>query len=292
MDKILADDIYFINKFMYSVQKNRIALGNWIDAKVRDGFLITQRQQKLYDALIEQEKLAKRFAREIIEQTPIWAEFFEKIKGVAESLATSLMAEIVDIKRFNTISKLWAYAGLLGGYYEAECDKGHKLVLSSDHHKTCPIFESEPEDLCGGNITMVKHIEGQSPKRKKGYHFLFNTTLKTICWKVAEQMRKQGDDYFKKIYYTELEKQGYVRTLKDKKEIDDPDKYEYTALTHAKIPKLHAMNRANRKVIKRFLAHLWEAWTELEGGEVRLPYVIEKLGHTGYVSWKELKRTL
>lgn len=289
---MLREDINFINKFLYSVQKHRIMLSNWMDAKKRDGIESTPRQILLYEALEKQENIAKKMARDIVEMTPIWAEFFENTKGVAECLATSLLAEIGDIKRFGTVSKLWAYAGLLGGYYLASCENGHKLILSSDHHKTCPVFSNENDEPCSGLIKIDEHIEGQSPKRKKGYHFLFNGNLKTICWKVAEQMRKQGDDYYKKIYYGELEKQGYVRTLKSKKEETDPDKYEYTALPHAKIPKMHAMNRANRKVMKRFLSHLWEAWTALEGGDVRPPYVIEKLGHQGYVKWADLKQQI
>lgn len=293
MDTILRDDIYFINKFLYSVQKHRIALSNWMDAKKRQGIEVTVRQKNLYEAMEQQENIAKKMARDIVEMTPIWGEFFEHTKGVAESLATSLLAEIGDIKKFGTISKLWAYAGLLGNYYEGSCDKGHKLILSSkDSHKTCPVFDNESGNRCGGNVTIAEHVEGKSPKRKKGCHFLFNSKLKTIGWKVAEQMRKQGDDYYKQIYYKELEKQGYVRTLKGKKEETDPDKYEYTALPHATITKMHAMNRANRKVMKRFLSHLWEAWTALEGGEVRPPYVIEKLGHHGYVKWADLKQQL
>jgi hypothetical protein len=40
---------------------------------------------------------------------------------------------------------------------------------------------------------------------------------------------------------------------------------------------------ARWKTVKLFLAHLWEAWCEVEGIIPRRPYVIDVLGHGGYI---------
>ncbi len=43
---------------------------------------------------------------------------------------------------------------------------------------------------------------------------------------------------------------------------------------------LHRIESVARwKMVKLFLAHLWEAWSDAEGIERRVPYVVEKLGH-------------
>lgn len=271
MDTQLKDDIKFINKFLYSVQKHRIALKNWIDAKERDGIKPSERILTLYESMILQEAIAKKMAKDIVSLSPLWDDFFENISGVGESLATSLIAEIGDISKFQTPSSLWAYAGLIAEYVKATCSNGHKLVMSSDKHKTCPVFDNEKKEPCGGEITIVERIKGSSPKRTKGHHYLFNSSLKMICWKISEQMIKQGDDYFRDIYYKEKEKQ---------------------ANQHPDLSKGHIHNRAKRKMVKIFLVHLWEAWREAEKLEIRTPYVIEKLGHQGYVAWAELRQIL
>ena len=44
--------------------------------------------------------------------------------------------------------------------------------------------------------------------------------------------------------------------------------------------KKHVHFAALRKMIKLFLAHLWEKWRELEGLPTRVPYAVEYLNHT------------
>lgn len=271
MENELRDDIKFIDKFLYSIQKHRIGLFNWIDAKRRDGIEPSARTLKLYKAMEEQEAAAKRMAKDIVSLTAIWPEFFENISGVGECLAASLIAEIGDISRFPTVSSLWAYAALIAEYHKAKCANGHKLIVSSNKHKECPVFDNEEGDPCGGKMEYVEHVKGKAPKRVKGHHYLFNNRLKTICWKISEQMIKQGDQFYRDIYYKEKEKQLN----------QNPD-----------IQLGHAHNRAKRKMVKMFLSNLWEAWRVCEKLEIKPPYAIEELGHQGYIQWADLKEML
>lgn len=293
MDNILRDDIRFINKFLYSIQKHRIALQNWIDAKNRDKIEVSKRILQLQEDLESQEKTAKKMAKDIVVCASIWDEFFENIRGVGECLSTSLIADIGDISKFPTISSLWAYAGLTCEYVKAECSNGHKIIMSSDKHKICPIFENKKKEKCGGVITIIEKVKGKAPKRIRGHHYLFNNRLKMTCWKIGEQLVKQGDDYYREIYYKEKEKQQNLSHSASDTQTHDASQIKFdTQIKNAELTKLHIHNRAKRKMVKRFLANLWEAWRVCEGLEIRLPYVIEKLGHQGYIKWAELKQIL
>jgi len=290
MDTQLRDDIRFINKFLYAIQKHRIELGNWLDAKKRDGIEPSDRSKTLFDNLTDQEVQAKRMAKDIVSLSAVWEEFFLNINGVAEALATSLMAEIQDINRFKTPSSLWAYAGLTAEHVKASCSKGHKMLMSSDKHKTCPVFDNDKNDPCGGIVTIDERVNAV-PKRVKGYHYLFNNKLKTTCWKISEQLVKQGDEHFKSIYrtakkYYEIKASEaglIVVPAEELRRMKDKSKY---------ISKGHIESRARRKMVKHFLVYLWEAWRACEHLDVRTPYVVEKLGHQGYIQWAELKALL
>lgn len=287
METNLRDDIRFINKFLYSIQKHRIMLNNWKQAKEKDGIEPSKRVLKLTREMSLQEAAARRMALDIVSFHPLWGYFFANMRGISESLATSLMAEIGDISRFNNPSRLWGYAGLVGGYFKSKCSAGHKFMSASDMHRTCPIFSDDKDTPCGAEVTVVEQVKGKAPKRTTGWHYLFNSRLKTTCWKISGQLVKQGDAFYRNLYLTKKE---YYRNravtegltvlpapeMKGKTEKDG-----YMSVGHID-------NRARRHMVKVFLVHLWEAWREVEGLELRTPYVIEKLGHQGYVKWADL----
>ncbi len=293
MNQQLRDDLRFINKFLYAIQKYRIELENWIRAKERDGINPLKTAKKLFADIEAQEKAAEGMANEIVKPTAIWEEFFQHIKGVGPRLSTSLLAEIGDISRFDTVSCLWAFMAMIAEYVKAKCLKGHKIIMSSDKHKECPIPCNRDSEPCRGKLEYIERIKGEAPKRIRGYHYLFNTRLKMICWKVGEQLVKQGNKHYRniydkaKIYYAnKARKEGLTiipaAVLKTKKKADK-EKY---------ISEGHIHNRAKRKMVKMFISNLWEAWRLCEGLEVRPPYVIEKLGHQRYISWPEVKQIL
>ncbi len=302
-----ADDIRFGNKFLYSIQKHRIMLKAWIGAKERAGVTVSKKALMLYDQLVHQEAEALKIVRTIVRKTTLWDDFFENITGVAERLATSLMGEIKQIGNFRTVSSLWAYMSLTSEYVKAKCDgkKNHQMIMSSDTRtvdkkgkshvevRTCPVFDNEDEEPCGAKITVIERVTGKAPARQAGWHYMFNMRLKTIAWLVSEQMVRQGDKFYRdiydtaKIYYANRARKEGLKVvssavLKNKKPADKP-KY---------ISEGHIHNRAKRKMVKIFLFHLWEAWREAEGLTTRPPYVIEKLGHKNFISWRKLKPIL
>ncbi len=307
MEARQVDVIVFANKFLYSVQKHRVSMNNWIKQKERDGVEVSGKIRRLFKDMEKQETDTVAILRECVKETMLWDEFFARINGVGEVLASSLIAEIVDVERFKTISRLWAYCGLIAEYTMAECACGHKMMMASAYRrletrtgefrhkdgkalyekKVCPIYSMEEADdddnegaagndkkkirerkPCGAELKVIEVVEGKAPKRKKGYHYLFNTGFKTLCWKISEQLIKKSNPFYRDIYVKEKARQERL----------------YPDLT-----KGHRHTRAKRKVAKIFLFHLWECWRTMEALPVRVPYAIEKLGHTGFVSWGELR---
>ncbi|OPY76754.1 MAG: hypothetical protein A4E65_03104 [Syntrophorhabdus sp. PtaU1.Bin153] len=262
MNQEQATEVKVFTRLLYEIQKTRIEISNRLLAKEREGQIITKRMRSVYEHLETLEKKTEGVLKEIVDATPIWAQWMKDRKGIGAKMAGSLIAEILDISKFDTVSSLWAYFGLTSQYVLAECDKGHKIIMASDKHKTCPVLESDTGERCGGIITIIERVEGKAPKRKRGYHYLFNSRGKTLAWKIGQQFLKQGEDVYRQIYYKQ----------KQKEKQKNPD-----------ISDGHAHNRALRKMVKIFLSHLWVEWRTIESLPVREPYAMEYLGHTSKI---------
>lgn len=115
-------------------------------------------------------------------------------------------------------------------------------------------------------------VDGHAPRRTKGAVLDWNCELRTMCWRLARSLiRARG------VYYQEYlkAKEGYLarfkgKIVKSKKGVKVPEGY---------ISLKHLDNMAVRKMIKLWLAHLWEVTRRKQGLPVRASYVVEKLGH-------------
>ncbi len=116
-------------------------------------------------------------------------------------------------------------------------------------------------------------VEGEREKPTRGVKLHYSARLKTTCYLVGSCLLRSKSPY-KKIY-------------------DDAREYYADAVHTKDCPPCHAKageplkdghkhQRAMRKMIKFWLAHLWEVWRELEGYPVRNLYAIDHLGHTHY----------
>ncbi|RLE45216.1 hypothetical protein DRJ16_00120 [Candidatus Woesearchaeota archaeon] len=94
-------------------------------------------------------------------------------------------------------------------------------------------------------------------KRKKGKKVKYNPKLKTFCWKIGQSFIKF------KCFGREL----YLKFKEDCKK------------KHPDWTKLHIHNYARRKVVKIFIACLWEKWRKINGLKTTKPYPIEILNH-------------
>lgn len=101
-------------------------------------------------------------------------------------------------------------------------------------------------------------VDGKREYPVKGEKLHYNKRLKAYLYVVGDSFLKSHSPYAE-VYYSSLE---YYQANR-------PDWTEP-----------HCKKAARRKMIKVFLAHLWEYWRKLEGLPTRPLYVHERLEHT------------
>lgn len=102
-------------------------------------------------------------------------------------------------------------------------------------------------------------------ERKRGEKLQYNLKLKAFCWKLGQSFIKF------KCFGREL----YLKFKKETKE------------KHPDWSKLHIHNYARRKMIKIFLACLWDKWRSMNGLPTTEPYPISILGHQDIITWEK-----
>lgn len=135
---------------------------------------------------------------------------------------------------------------------------------------------------CGQSV-----IDGIAPKRRKGENISYNPKLRTLTWKVSDSLLKQNKGYYRQIYDTEKEKQRNKTYAEGYLEMKYGKPYKSVDIN---LTKLHAHNRALRKMRKIFLDHYWHASRELNGLPAEKNYVEGILLHNHIVTWKEIVR--
>jgi len=105
-------------------------------------------------------------------------------------------------------------------------------------------------------------------ERKKGKKVNYNPRLKSFCWKIGQSFIK-FKCFGRKLY------ESFRRECEEK---------------HPDWSKLHQHNWARRKVVKLFLAAVWETWRKMNDLPVTKPYPIKILGHKDIITpemWME-----
>jgi hypothetical protein len=100
----------------YDVQQMRLECENRIRAAVERQGLDADKAKALQDwmdeRLARQEAELRSMVRQRIRGQPLWELWLKDVKGVGPCIAGGLFAWAGDLSRFDTVSKLWAYAGL------------------------------------------------------------------------------------------------------------------------------------------------------------------------------------
>ncbi len=257
------DSIKLAVRGLYDTQKLRIQLELRIERLVRDG-IMTKDEAKEYFALpfehFEQAELAMaELVWEEIKDVPIVKDWLVKVKGIGPRISGLIVANIVDIGRFDTVSKLWAYCGL--------------------HVRD------------GKSVHRAKTEPGEEPVKAN-----WNHELRTTMWKAAGCLMKVKGPY--RVIYDQYKARITQRTLNEGKIIwgiivGSPSTYFVAhappdvKVKEVKIPKSlpeWTLGRINsmalRYIAKRLLAHIWLVWREMDNLPTREPYCTEYLGHS------------
>lgn len=181
---------------------------------------------------------------------PVWS-WITGIRGLgAGSQAAKILALIDDIGRYDSIAKLWRYAGYgLYNYYESDGKvvapvNGKKSEGKGDDRV---VYEFSPQPQDDWNITTVRD------RGVKEYVLPYNKTLKATLYVMADCMRKTHEVHYIDIWNAEKLRQRELHPEK----VKVGNRVDFTDA--------HIDNRGRRKMIKEFLKDLWVNWRQAEG---------------------------
>lgn len=134
--------------------------------------------------------------------------------------------------------------------------------------------------FCGLNPERIKRRKGMSQEEAKG--FGNNYLRKELLGIIADSFIKQRTPVYRDIYDNEKKQElakvypiGYLS-----QHCNNGKKYKKEDVH---ITKLHAHNRARRKMMQIFIQHYYNNDRVVNNLPVRKPYVEEKLNHTGII---------
>jgi hypothetical protein len=217
--------------------------------------------------------IAKEFPK-ALELHPV-APWLMAVKGIGPTLACKLIGLIGDATKFETVSKLWRFAGLA---VVSKCSKCNHFIPTG--LTRCP--------ECGSDA-----FDGKAERPVRGERLHYDPRLKVTLYNVGVAFLKAGSPY-RQVY-----DEAYAYYMENRPEWSGCRTCK-SSVAQCKDPKAHAepgfrtetqgwntghiQRAATRKMVKLFVAHLWEAWYRLEGKAVpRGPYAIDVKGHNGYI---------
>jgi hypothetical protein len=183
---------------------------------------------------------------------PIW-DWITSIKGLGSGkLAIQLLAQIDDVGKFATVSKLGRFCGL--------------AVIDGQAERGTPNYNRRLKALfLGPTLIVDQFIMHHTPLYRELYddekdrlQGLYPDPVCSKCGGLAERKGKQW-------------------RCSDGCKVTSGFKVKYTPL--------HLDKMARRKVAKIFLQHLWVIWREYEGLPVTKPWILRPgSGHSNYIA--------
>lgn len=298
-DGVSRDQVRFLIRIYYVVQKIRIRINNQIEAYLKaHPKEKTDVWQHLYNQFYLLEKEIEKIVAIYYKLHPFkW--FFEQTVGIGPILASLLMSNI-DISRANTAGAIWRYAGLIN----EEWKPGQKRPWNSDLKTGCwKIGQSF--------IKFADHPNGVYGKIYKAQKDLYwdrniNGDHKNRAIQIATD-RDMNKLQFGKLYYQGkvdpvLMRAELIRVENEKIRIKQLKAAAKLAgqkvptipapsIVHDNVlakdgkglpmlPPAHIDAMASRYAVKMFLSHLYEKWREFEGLPLAEPYMIAIKNHT------------
>jgi hypothetical protein len=211
------------------------------------------------------EKDLEKMISKQLKNHALYTQYLSRILGIGPMLSAGLISYIDDIEKFKHVSSLWQYSGYGMNRFCTQCKKPTFIEVEYETGKIAkklhPI-ETCPE--CGADTIPILQ------KRTTGYQSNWNDRLKVLAWKAGSSFVKQStaNSKYRKLY--DKIKSEERRLNPKRKKIDGKIYYNDG----------HIHNRAMRKVVKIFFAHLWQTWRRQQGLEATEPYAKQLLGHS------------
>lgn len=196
---------------------------------------------------------------------PIW-DWLTELRGVGDHTAAKLLAMVDDIGKFDTISKLWRFAGygLYAYWFDARgtCRGpavGYRMGENGERERVVLTPQAGWEQ------------RAVTDRPVKGYMLPYYRKFKSEVYLVSESFMKQRTPIYREVYDSEKER---IR-IEHPNPVPNPygpQKQRYTDM--------HVHLMALRKVSKLFLSHLWLKWREADGLPISEPWVLAYTEHS------------
>lgn len=232
-----------VNMF-YDLQRVRIQTGGRVLAKDNpQGIDLNEEDLQyfgsIFDVIHSQEKEILKQIKKYIDATNIWQEFLKDVKGIGVTMAAVLLSEF-DIEKAETVSKMWAYAGL---------------------------------NVVDGKAP--KPVKGEKLKYNKWLRSKLLGVLGTSFLKCNSPYRQFYDNYKNRLNSMRID----CPVCSGKKSKKKCTNCSGTGISPWGVSDKHRHNAAIRYMVKMFLIDLYKKWRELEGLPVRNLYQEQYLGH-------------
>ncbi len=228
----------------------------------------------------DQEKILMKAAKAEIKDHPLWSTWLIGVLGIGECFGGGIISRI-DIKKCNTVSQLWKYAGQAVVMESWKCHACKHSIPHNDSLLKRGVQAVVKCPKCSNAMAAIGHAD----RRVRGEKLTYNPELKKLCWKISGSFLKVS-----------AKKSGY-RQLYDKfrAEIDGKiasqggfcHKTHYGDSAKKKVIPCfdaHKLAMARRKTVKVFLAHVYQVWRELEGLPTENPWIFwDGSGHDNYM---------
>jgi hypothetical protein len=211
--------------------------------------------------------------RALLRQMPFYREWLKDFDGVGEVGAAIILSQF-DIQKADTVSKMWAFAGL-APLPARRCRACHNVVTSKSddalyEHASYSSFRSvkqsaeEKAKPCPVKSPIAEqdtYESGVAMKPVKGEKLRYNAWLRSKLVGAIGSAQITNNTRWRKVY----------------------DDYKHRKLTAGwGSSDGHRHNAAIRYMVKMMLLEIWKAWRAFEGLVVRPSYHEEKQGGHGF----------
>jgi hypothetical protein len=243
------------------------------------------------------------FLQAFAQTHPMWP-WFSAVPGIGPVLSAGILAHLGYRPVPPTVGHWWRFAGLDPSQRWESADVLKKLwdERSGDIEfrvrQLSIILGRDPETVLRDATTDFKTGETKALTKTSAIKSLaripFNRPLKTLCWKIGDQMVKLGgrEDALYAKFYRQRKAEEVVRNdtggraeLAARKLEKHPNHAQKDILATGKLPDGHVDAMARRATVKLFLSHLHELWFEVENGQKPPnPFATAIKGHAHYIA--------
>lgn len=273
---IMPEDIIlmFSGKLVNKLLKQKVAASNMIYGLTKAyGEIYTHMEENLN---AEKEEIFKAFDKakvhleRVASQHPL-SKSLCRIKGFTAYQLALVVAEIKDIARFATPSKLMVYSGCAEKYGLKVCKMNLNKIRKIHHER----YTGDPKDYkeFGFNTSLSgrMHVIAENLIRQKGWFYEF---YKQVRQRLEQRAMNNGE-----VFQATAEDAKGTKMKAGQYYMKNRKCQSIIAWSHA-----NAMNRVKRTI----LHFIYSEWRTLRGLPVRVPYPLDYLGHNNYISLEEV----